>query len=61
MTKGPSQKQIIVPMSDSNTNKFMTSLSKHIANLNWSLRSIKSELTINFIHVDHWGLIVTSN
>ena len=59
--KGPSYKQIIVLMSNSNTNKFMTTSSKHVANLNWSLRSIKSNFTIDFIHINHCGLIVTSN
>ena len=60
-TKGPSQKQIIVSMNNSNANKFMISSSEHIANFNWTLRSIKSDLTIDFIHVDHRNLIVTSN
>lgn len=53
MTKGPSHKQIIMLMSNSNANKFMTASSKYIANLNQTLRSIKSDLTINFIHIDH--------
>ena len=38
-TKGPSRKQIIVPMSNNNTNKFMTTLSKYVTNLNWTLIS----------------------
>ena len=48
-------------MNNSNTNKFMISSSEHVANLNWALRSIKFDLTIDFIHVDHRSLIVTSN
>ena len=39
----------------------MTSSSEHVANLNQSLRSIKSDLTIDFICIDHWDLIITSN
>ena len=48
-------------MSNSNANKFMTASSEYIINLDQTLRSIKSDLIINFIHIDHWGLIVTFN
>ena len=50
-----------MPMSNSNANKFMTASSEYIINLDQTLRSIKSDLIINFIHIDHWGLIVTFN
>jgi len=61
MTKGPSRKQIIVPMSSSNANKIMAASGEHIANLNCSLKNTKSGLSIDFIRVDHQDLIVTSN
>ena len=61
MTKNPSRKQVIVLMSMDNANKFMLVPIKHIANLNCSLRSTKTDLTVNFICIDHQGLIVTSN
>ena len=61
MTKGPSRKQIIIPMTIDNTNKFMLAFSKHITNLNHSLKSIKTDLMVDFICIDHWGLIVISN
>ena len=61
MTKGPSRKQIIVPMSSSNANKIMAASGEYIANLNCSLKNTKSGLSIDFIRVDHQGLIVTSN
>ena len=48
-------------MSNSNANKFMTASSEYIINLDQTLRSIKSDLIIDFIHIDHWGLIVTFN
>ena len=50
-----------MPMSNSNANKFMTASSEYIINLDQTLRSIKSDLIIDFIHIDHWGLIVTFN
>ena len=34
-TKNPSYKQIIIPMSENNINKFMVSSSNHISNLNY--------------------------
>jgi len=61
MTKGPSWKQIIIPISIDNANKFMVNSNKHIANFNCALRSTKSDLSIDFIHVNHQSLIVTSN
>jgi len=33
-TKGPSHKQIIVPMSKENADKFMISASNYVANIN---------------------------
>jgi len=48
-------------MSNSNANKFMIASSKHVTNLNWTLRSTKSDLTINFIYIDYQSLIITSN
>ena len=42
-TKGLSRKQIIVPMSTDNTNKFILVSSEHITNLNHSLRNTKCQ------------------
>ena len=61
MTKGPLRKQIIIPISTDNANKFMLASSKHIVNLNYSLRSTKTDFMVDFIHIDHWDLIVTFN
>jgi len=52
-TKDPSYKQIIVPIGSENISKFMASSGDHIANLNHTLKSIKSDIIINFIHSDH--------
>jgi len=47
--KGPSQKQIIVPMSSDNKTKFMEESSAHITNMNRVLKNIKSKVITNFI------------
>ena len=36
-------------------------LEEYIANINHALKSIKSDISINFICFDYHGLIVTSN
>ena len=60
-TRGLSYKYIIIPMSMDNANKFMSASSEHVFNFNWSLRNTKSDLSVDFIHIDHQGLVVTSN
>jgi len=60
-TKGPSCKQIIIPMGNDNAKKIINTSSEHITNLNQTLRDTKSDLTIDFIYIDHQGLIIISN
>ena len=52
-TKNSSHKQIIVFMDSKNIRKFMASSGDHIDNLNYTLKDIKSNTIINFIHSDH--------
>ena len=61
ITKGLLCKQIIVPMSNDNLNKFMPFLSKYIVNINRALKNIKSDTIANFIYTNHCSLIITSN
>ena len=61
ITKGSSCKQIIVSIGNDNAKKIMNTSSKHITNLNWTLRNTKSDLTINFICIDYQDLIIISN
>jgi len=61
ITKDLSRKQIIIPMSTDNTNKFMSVSSEHVVNLNCFLKNTKTDLTVDFICIDHCDLIVTSN
>ena len=49
MTKDPSRKQIIVPMSLGNSNKFMVLYNKYVSNINRILKDIKSDVLANFI------------
>ena len=60
-TKGPSRKQIIIPMSGDNIAKFMKSSSLHITNINLSLRNSKSEIFVDFIHLDLTSITVVTN
>ena len=52
-TKGPSCKQVIVPMDSDNIKSFMTASSDHIINLNCTLKGIKLDLIINFICINY--------
>ena len=48
-TKGPSRKQVIIPMSGENINTFMKNSSLHVANINRLLRNAKSDVLVNYI------------
>ena len=60
-TKGPSRKQVIIPMVKDNINKFMKNSSIHVANLNRNLRHAKSEVLVDFIWSDLFGITVVTN
>ena len=49
MTKESSRKQVIILINSNNTVKFMKNSSLHIANINRSLRNMKSEVLVDFI------------
>ena len=60
-TKGPSRKQVIIPMSGENVNSFMKNSSLHVANINKLLHNAKSEVLVDYIHSDPTGItIITS-
>ena len=61
MIKNLSRKQIIVPISLGNSNKFIVLSNKHIFNINKALKDIKSDILTNFIHTDNKDLIITTN
>ena len=60
-TKGPSRKQVIIPMNNNIVKEFIKRSSKHIVNINCALKMIKSNTIANFIHVDSKGIIITTN
>ena len=60
-TKGPSQKQVIIPMSSDNVNKFVKEFSIYIANINRAFKNIKSDVTADFICVENKRVVITTN
>jgi len=61
MTKRPSRKQMIIPISNENKANFMESSSKHIANLNRALKNIKLDVMANFVYIDQAGITIITN
>jgi len=60
-TKGPLQKQIIVLMDNNNKTRFMASFSSHITNLNRTLKNIKLNIVIDYIHPEQNGITIVTN
>jgi len=61
MTKRPSRKQVIIPISNENKIRFMESSSKHIANLNRALKNIKLNIIADFVYMDQAGITIITN
>ena len=60
-TKGPSRKQIIIPMSSGNISSFMKNSSLHVANINRDLHNAKMDILVDYIHSDSNGLVIITN
>ena len=60
-TKRLLHKQVIIPMSLDNANKFVKESSIHIANINRALKNIKLDVMVDFIWVENNGIIITTN
>jgi len=60
-TKGPSRKQVIIPMSEENINTFMKNSSLHVANINRLLRNTKLDILVDYIRSDPTGVIIITN
>jgi len=60
-TKGPSRKQVIIPMSGDNKKNFIEESNAYISNMNRALKNIKSNILVNFIHPDTAGIIIITN
>jgi len=59
--KNPLRRQILVPMSLMNSNKFIALSSIHVANINWTLKDIKLDTIIDFVWADQRELTITTN
>jgi len=59
--KGPSYKQVIIPIGNENNTKFMKNSSIHVMNLNRNLRNAKSEVLVDFIRSDPLEITVVTN
>ena len=60
-TKGSSQKQVIIPMSNNIAKEFIKELNSHVANINRALKAIKSNTLADFICAEDKGIAVTTN
>ena len=60
-TKGPSYKQVIVPMKGNDTNNFIKDSSMHIININQIFKNIKFCIMADYICIDSKGIIITTN
>ena len=60
-TKGLSRKQVIIPMSNNLSKKFIKDSSMHVININWALKGINSKMIVDFICVEDKGIVITTN
>jgi len=48
-------------MSNNNKTKFMETSSAHVININRALKNIKSEVIVDFVHMDQTGITIVTN
>jgi len=60
-TKGPSRKQVIIPMSKDNIDSFMKNSSLHIVNINRQFCNAKSEILVDYIQAEPLGITIVTN
>ena len=60
-TKGPSCKQVIIPIKGDDANNFIKDLSMHVININQTLKNIKSSIIVDYICIDSKDIIITTN
>jgi len=60
-TKGPSCKQIIIPMTNELGKRFTKDLASHITNINHILKNVKSNICTDYISSDNKGINVITN
>jgi len=60
-TKRPSRKQIIILMSKNNAEDISNHANYHIININRCLKEARSNIVANFIHLENYGVIITTS
>ena len=60
-TKGPSRKQVIIPMSAENASSFMKNSSSNVANINRQLQNAKTDILVDYIRSDSNGITIIMN
>ena len=60
-TKGPSHKQVIVPINNKLAKRFTKNSSMHIINLSCALKNILLNTIADFIHTEDKGIVITTN
>jgi len=60
-TRGPSKKQVIVPMSSENNSIFMRNSALHMTNINRYLQNAKSEVLVDYIRSNPLSITVITN
>ena len=60
-TKGPSRKQVIIPISNDNNNLFIKNSMFYVANINRLLRNAILEVAVDFIRSDPISLVIVTN
>ena len=60
-TRGPSRKEVIIPMTKHIAKLIVNSAHTHISNINKGLKSSKSDIVADFIHITNNGIVITTN
>ena len=60
-TKGPSRKQVIIPISGENILSFMKNSSLHVANIKKNLQNAKSDVLVDYLHSENLDITVITN
>ena len=60
-TRGPSRKEVIIPIANHIAELIINSAHTHITNVNKCLKNSKSDIITNFIQSTNNGIIITTN
>ena len=60
-TKGPSRKQVIIPMSAENVLSFMKNSSTNMANINRQLQNTKTDILVDYIRSNSNRITIVTN